>query len=84
MLVFTCTDGDNFTAQNIMGDSYPTCRTGGAWIEVEAYSGVEMDWASFEAERASAAYGAGFALMGTGMALSWAVAVVVNRITRKG
>lgn len=84
MLVFTCTDDDQSTANNLGGNAYPTCSSGGAWVQVEAYSGAEFDPSTFDQAKAAAAMGAGFSLMGTGMCIAWAVAVLVNRVTRRG
>lgn len=80
MLVFTCTDGDEATSNNLGGDAYPVCESGGAWVQVEAYSGTEFDPSEFDAARAAEAFSAGVLVMGTGMVIALAISFIVRQV----
>lgn len=80
MLIFTCTDGQQGIRNPGVSDPYPTCASGGAWLEVDISAYEGFDPSSIDGGHATAAFGAGFVIVGTGMVLAFAVKVIVNAV----
>lgn len=81
MLVYTCTEGDQGTYSPWLGMSAPTCSSGGSWVDIDVNAYEGFDPSDLNPAHASAAFGSGFVLLGTGMVLAFAIKLIVRHIT---
>lgn len=79
MLLWTCTEGHEGVASNGSA-SYPTCTSGGAWVEVHVGAAQDFDVADLDPEVATAAFGAGFVMLGTALVIVWAARAIIRAI----
>lgn len=80
MLVYACdaqSAGQGLTAS---GDHYPTCSTGGQWLEIGAFHPPAFDPSALDPVALSAAFGAGFTVLATGLVIAWSCRIVVEAI----
>jgi len=80
MLVYACdaqSAGQGLTAS---GDHYPTCETGGQWLDISSLQHPVFDPAALDPVALSAAFGAGFTVLATGLVIAWSCRIVVLSI----
>lgn len=80
MLVYTCTQGDEGTMDPVGSPPVPTCESGGAWVQVEAYSPEEFDIASLEVSRLQDAFAAGFLVVATGLLIVLSIKIIIRSV----